>query len=450
MRVKIVCDMVRVVLAIVTFIFLWTSGYAESEILTKLKQIREVSDIQEMKVNSFEEYYQFWFEQPIDHDNPGAGIFRQKVLLGHKKQKAPVVVELQGYNIWTAEEGELSALLKGNQLTIEHRFFDKSVPEGEIPWDYLTIRQAAADQHAVIQAIKRAIYPDSKWISTGISKGGQATIFHRYFYPEDVEVSVPYVAPLNLAEIDPRIEKFLSRAGSNKAGFGSLFFGNGDNRKDCFWSVRDFQLLCFRHLDDLLPMFEAFAKEKGYTYEMVGGTKKALEMVILEYQFSFWQWGYECGDIPDAEDDLDVVYEYLTRVSDPSFFDDLHIRQMQPFFYAALTEIGMYDYNVKPFKKYSDLKENITFDFTLPEGVKKKPFYAQQMADIQKWLQTDAKKMLFIYGGQDPWGATAVDLKDNENCVKYVRGDMHHGCRIKSFEEITKIDIIETLKDWLK
>ena len=45
----------------------------------------------------------------------------------------------------------------------------------------------------------------------GISKGGQTTIFHRYFYPADVDISVPYVAPLNLEYVDPRLDKFLNR-----------------------------------------------------------------------------------------------------------------------------------------------------------------------------------------------------------------------------------------------
>ena len=98
------------------------------------------------------------------------------MLLGHKQSDAPVIVELEGYNIWSSEEGELANILKGNQLTIEHRFFDQSVPEGGIPWENLTIKQAADDQHEIIQAIRQKIYPASKWISTGISKGGQTTI----------------------------------------------------------------------------------------------------------------------------------------------------------------------------------------------------------------------------------------------------------------------------------
>lgn len=425
-------------------------GRAEKQVLEKLQQIKEVSGIKEMQVEPFAEYYEFWYEQPVDHDNPAGGTFKQKVLLGHKKEKAPVIVELQGYSIWTADEGELAGLLKGNQLTIEHRFFDKSVPEGGIPWEYLTIRQAAADQHEIIQAIRAKIYPQSKWITTGISKGGQTTIFHRYFYPEDVDISVPYVAPLNLKKTDPRIEKFLSRAGVNKGEWGSLFFGNGDAQRNCYYSVRDFQLVCFKNKKELLPLFEGYAGEKGYTFTKAGGLERALELVILEFQFSFWQWGHECGNIPEEEDGLDMIFEYLVKVSSPSFFDDNEIRRMQPFFYAALTEIGMYEYQVKPFRKYIEDKDNITFDFTLPEGVKLKPFDEAQMEAVNRWLQTDAEKMLFIYGGRDPWSATAVDLKNNDKCSKYIRGDMDHTCRIRHFEEITKMDILETLKDWMK
>ena len=57
--------------------------------------------------------------------------------------------------------------------------------------------------------------------------------------------------------------------------------------------------------------------------------------------------------------------------------------------------------------------------------------------------------MLFIYGGLDPWSATAVDLKKNDKCKKYIKADMHHRCRIGDFEKISRDNIIETLTYWL-
>lgn len=434
-------------------VFLFVSALtvlAGDGILEKLQRIPQISDIQKMKVETFDEYYQFWFEQPIDHTDPSKGTFRQKVLLGHKQTDAPVIVELEGYNIWSPEAGELATLLKGNQLTIEHRFFDQSVPKDGIPWEYLTIKQAATDQHDIIQAIKKNLYPDSKWISTGISKGGQTTIFHRYFYPEDVDISVPYVAPLNLEYVDPRLAKFLEHLGSPRSSLESIF-GGGSAQQNCHWRIRDFQTLCFSHFDELLPRFETLAKEKNMSYETVGGTKRALQLIILEYPFAFWQWGHSCEDIPEAESaDWNEIFEHLVKVSSIDFFDDQCIVRMQPFFYAALTEIGMYDYKIKPFKKFLDADKDIDFSFTMPKGVEKKPFNTAQMQAINKWLQTDAEKILFVYGGSDPWYATSVDLKKNWKCRKYVRGDMHHGCRIKDFDPVSREDLIDTLKEWLK
>lgn len=72
------------------------------------------------------------------------------------------------------------------------------------------------------------------------------------------------------------------------------------------------------------------------------------------------------------------------------------------------------------------------------------------MKAISKWLQTDAERILFIYGGNDPWYATGVDLKKNWKCRKYLRGDMSHACRIKDFDPVSREDLIDTLKGWLK
>lgn len=438
----------------ITGIIVWLftlSVFAGDGILEKLKQIPEISDIKVRKVDSFKEYYEFWFEQPVDHTDLSKGTFKQKVLLGHKQNDAPVVAELEGYQIGSGKEGELAALFKANQLTIEHRFFDQSVPQGGIPWEYLTIRQAAADHHEIIQAIKQVLYPASVWISTGISKGGQTTIFHRYFYPEDVEISVPYVAPLNLSYVDPRLEKFLGKLGNAKAkGMGELFAWDDLNAPH--WAIRDFQLLCFKNQNTLVPFLKKLAEERGYTYETVGGIERALQLLILEYPFAFWQWGHSPADIPDEESsDWEEIFTHLTAVSTPEFFEDKYIVRMQPFFYAALTETGMYNYNIRPFKKYLDKdKKDIDFSFAMPAGIEKKAFNAAQMEAINKWLQTDAEKMLFVYGGSDPWYATGVDLKSNWKCRKYVKGDMSHSCRIKDFDPVSREDLLDTLKEWMK
>lgn len=423
---------------------------AGSGIREKLRRIPQISGIEEIRVEPFQEYYCFWFEQAVDHNDASKGTFKQRVLLGHLDMKAPVVAELEGYGLEGKEAGELSGLLHANQLTVEHRFFEQSVPQGRIPWEYLTIRQAAADQHEIIRALKAQLYTDNKWISTGISKGGQAAIFHRYFYPEDVDVSVPYVAPLNLEEVDPRLQRFLDKLGIPKRGLEAIF-GGGSAQRDCHWAVRDFQLLCFRNFGRLLPLFREMAEERRYTFELAGGVDRALQLVILEYPFAFWQWGNSCeGILSEDESTWKEILEYLTNVSPPAFFEDHAIVKMYPFFYAALTETGMYDYSVKPFRKFLHDEKNLDFSFAFPKDAVRKPFDAAQMKAVRKWLQSDAERILFVYGGSDPWYATAVDLKNNWKCRKYVRGDMGHTCRIRDFDPVSREDLIDTLKEWLK
>lgn len=437
-----------VFLLFVTLLLANSTVFADGPLLQKLQQIKEISDIKELKVPSYTEYYEFWYEQPIDHENPSKGSFKQKVLLGHRDFKAPMVAILEGYGIYSPMPSELSQLFKTNQLTIEHRFFNKSKPEGETPWTDLTLKQAATDQHKIIQTLRQKVYPNTRWVSTGISKGGQTTVYHRYFYPNDVELSVPYVAPINLEKIDPRLEKFLSKLGGTPEN-RKLLEGGG---KEIKWQIFDFQKRCFENLDKFIPRMEQLMQAKGYTFNKVGGTERALKLTIMEFPFAFWQWGNKINEMPQPEeDDYDEIFNYLVKVSSPDFFDDRSIQNLQAFYYAALTETGMYAYNIKPFKKFfKDEPENIiTFDFAMPKGYENSPFNTKQMQDINHWLQTDAENILFIYGGLDPWSATAVDLKKNTKCLKYVKGDMDHKCRIASFEILTREAIVKHLKAWL-
>jgi hypothetical protein len=46
----------------------------------------------------FKENYLVWFEQPLDHNNPGAGTFKQRVWLSHKDETSPVVMVTEGYS----------------------------------------------------------------------------------------------------------------------------------------------------------------------------------------------------------------------------------------------------------------------------------------------------------------------------------------------------------------
>lgn len=99
----------------------------------------------------------------------------------------------EGYKAFRRRVYEPTKLLNANQVTVEHRYYGSSVPYS-IDYRYLNMKQATADLHKIKQLFS-SIYK-GKWISTGRSKGGVTTIFYRFFYPNDVDVSIPYVAPI--------------------------------------------------------------------------------------------------------------------------------------------------------------------------------------------------------------------------------------------------------------
>ncbi|MGB5988919.1 MAG: S28 family serine protease [Marinifilaceae bacterium] len=418
---------------IILFTLLSISVIAQTELQKKLEMLPGVISVKEMQVEPYSEYYEIYFKQVVDYKDASKGTFNQRVLLGHTDYQNHMIVELQGYNIWTSKQGELSKLFNGNQLSIEHRFFKDSKPKGKMPWKCLTVANAAHDQHIIIQAIKK-IYDKDKWITTGISKGGQTTIMHRYFYPNDVDVSVPYVAPHNLARVDSRIQNFLNTVGSRK------------DRK----SILEFQKLCFKNLNKMMPLMDDYTDKRHFSFKYVGGSHRALQMTILEYPFAYWQWGaVKTKDIPHVSEDIKILFDHLVKYGDPSFFEDENIDFQRPYFWAAMTEMGIYDYDITPFKKYLTDKDNITFRHTMPKGLEDTPFDGSTMKKVYDWLQTDAENMLFIYGAMDTWGSTAVELGGNNKCKKFLMPTGHHGTRIRDFSENDKMDIMNCLNQMM-
>src|SRR5690554_462101 len=399
----------------------------------KLASIENVVSIEKRAVVShFDENYELWFEQPIDHNDLTKGTFKQRVFLGFENPVQPVIVELNGYGIGSEKAGELANHYNANQISIEHRYFNNSRPE-EIDWNTLTLENAAIDQATIINAIRNALYPNSKFISTGISKGCQTIMVHRLYFPGNVDACVCYVGPLNFAREDDRIFEFLKNVGT------------AEERE----KIRSFQELSFENKAALLEILKNKATEKGMSWEF--GIEKALEYSILEYPFAYWQWGTKPDAIPLASASAEEIYKHLLDVVGYGFFEESLVENLQPYFWAALTEQGIYGYETMPFKKYLNTDKIYTFDWAFPEGITK-PFDSKSMQRIKSFLDSEAEKMLFIYGEYDAWSATAVELVDNADkrqLYKFTKPKGDHRTRIKSFNPDKQQEIYSIIDGWL-
>ncbi len=387
----------------------------------------------ELKTDTFfMERYLLEVEQPLDHGYPDGKTFTQRVFLSHKGMNEPVVFITEGYAANYAQNShylhELTSYLNTNQVCVEHRYFGESIPD-PLDWSKLTVYNSATDHHRIVKILKN-IY-GGKWLSTGISKGGQTSMFFRYFYPEDVDVSVPYVAPLNFSVEDKRVYRFLDNVGDSV----------------CRSRVLNFQLELLRNKDIYLPAFEKLATKKKLKYRM--GEEKGFELSVFEYSFSFWQWGaVDCSKIPTNGTPGEMI-KHLDRVASIDWVSDKGIAGYQAFFYQALAEIGFYGYDIAPFKEYVSFTENPTFKFTAPEGLNVE-YNPVVMQEVDFFIRHNAENMLFIYGENDPWSSTAVDLTYSNNCLKIVKPGGSHITRIRNLPDEQKDFVLVTLRKWLE
>lgn len=421
----------RIILSFVLILATCQINAQQSELLRNLRSIPQIEKVTAMEPDAhFSEKYEIYFRQPLDHSNPGKGSFLQQMVLSHVAENRPMVIETDGYKLHSHKCNELSGLLQANQLVVEYRYFGKSLPD-TMDYQYLTLKQSVDDYHAIVTALK-TIY-QGKWASTGISKGGQTTLYYRYFYPEDVDVSVPYVAPLNFAREDPRIYTFLDTVGTEA----------------CRAKILAFQRSVLERREEMLPRFKWFSIGRNYKFNWLT-EEEAFEYLVLEYPFSFWQWGStSCEEIPAPDATADKLFDHLRKNVSPYYYADLGIQTSAPFMYQAQTELGYYGYETHELEgllKAATKPDNRVFS---PKG--SNPEYQPELnLKVDKFLRTRGNNILYIYGGQDTWSATAVQSTGKTNSVKMMLPGGAHGTRIRHFKHEMKQKIYDTLESWME
>ena len=404
--------------------------YSQEDLKTRIEMLPGIISVESIEPDSeYQEAFKIFIEQPVDHSNPDGIKFEQKFYLSHKDDSLPMVIELDGYTIDENRKNELASFLKCNKIVAEPRYFGESRPDS-IDWNYLTIKQAAEDDHKIIETMK-AIYT-KQWVTTGISKGGQTTYIHKYYFPDDVDASVCYVAPLNLTAEDPRVYNFLDHVGT----------------AECRNKMVQFQREVLKREDELVPMFIEGTKKAGYTYS-IGNYKFVFEFVVLEYGFAFWQWQYtNCSQIPDTTASNEELFEHLKKGSSFSYFSDQDIAKNLPFIYQAYSQMGYYGYDISNLKDLLKEVKYPTSRIFLPKYMNPE-FDCCTMQNINAWLEKHGNNMIFIYGEIDAWSSTAFELTGETNSLKMIKTGGNHRTRIKSFNQQDQERILDSLEVWL-
>jgi hypothetical protein len=378
----------------------------------------------------FEAAFELHIRQPLDHEAPEQGYFYQRAFLSHRSFEAPMVLATEGYSRPSNRLYELTRYLEANQVNVEHRYFGTSRPDS-LDYRYLNLRQVAADLHR-IRTLLGQLYEEA-WVSTGISKGGQTTIFYRYFYPDDVAASVPYVAPLNLELKDRRIYTFLDTIGP----------------AECRSALRAVQTRLLQERDKVLPLLRWYAKGAGYQFTYLS-LEEAFEYGVLEYPFSFWQMGFDCDAIPDAvEQDLEELLEHFNAVVGLSFFNDETMQAYASHYYQAGTEMGYYGFETAPFNGLIKVLPAEPSAVFMPDKLPMN-FEPNLVRQVYEWLQTEGHRFIYVYGGTDTWTATGVPPSAQVAAHWYIMPGKHHGsARIQNMSEEERNQLLGQLRGWM-
>ncbi len=379
-------------------------------------------------------FFVLQYEQPADHQRPEGERFRQRMTLLYRASEpgAPVVLYTSGYSIRLAPWGsEVTQLVLGHQLTVEHRFFADSTPASR-DWKLLTLEQAAADHHRVVQALRPLF--SGRWVSTGGSKDGMTAVYHRALYPDDVDATVPYVAPNSHGDDDVKYGQFLDSVGDDPG---------------CRERLRAFQVAALQRREELLPFMAGLMASEGTAFDALG-LERGFEFAVVEAPFYFWQYsGQEyCPTIPAPDAPAAELFGFLDFHANIAFsFGDAALETFQAYYYQAATQLGAPRYpeqHLHGLLRYP--RQDIPANYP-PLGVEKK--YAPQVQlRVKHWVRNEARRMLFLYGATDPWSAHPFEVRERNDAFRFFVPHGNHFARLMDLPEPERTQALERLLTW--
>jgi hypothetical protein len=384
------------------------------------------------------EGYRFFvmsYDQPVDHDNASGPTFKQRMTFLFRSYDAPVVAHNSGYFVSTrGSRSQITTLTNANQLSMEHRYFTPSRPD-PADWTKLNIEQAATDQHRITQALKVRLFK-GKWLTTGASKGGMTSLFHRRFFPNDVDATVAYVAPID----------YPADAVQSPTNRYFVFLENVGTDATCRQKLKDFQNIALARREAMKTRMRAEA-----TFTEILGEDRALEFAVEELPFIFWQYGNQsrCASIPTSAASDDAVFKFLDDTSGAASYGDEDLLAYLPYYHQSATQLG-YPISDESYLVGLMYPGQDTAQAYVPSNIPT-PAYdnGAAMQDVQSWIASSGERIMLIYGQNDPWTAGAVDLGAATDSFKFIAPNGNHGSSITTLNDADEAAATAAVLRWM-
>ena len=393
--------------------------------------------------------YYFNYRQLVDHNDVSKGTFKQQVVLTFVGKDANTILHTQGYalaGLHAANHNRLdsidapyllSALSKNpeiqydlNCVQVEYRYNGFSLPEGEADsFKYLSAEQQSKDLHAIVSDLKKALITGGgKWLSTGVSKNGMTTAQYAYYDEmngwNDIDIYVPFTAPIPPVEFDIRIGEYMIKESSE--------------------SVRSDLEKAYRKLVDDKAIADATIeayKEKFPSNSQSPIDYYTVATAAIGNLFAVQSYG-----------DIDTWKKFIpTENSTPeeyaTFFmlddnDDRIYRQnnrraaaerQDPFAVQIGIDQGNlgYDYTWLLDGKLLSDDDKAALRKQMEDSKNSKPIDLE--VKLLENLKTTKKHLVFVYGENDPWTGAAIPDPTNPNVKKHIVPNGTHTDNFKQY-----------------
>ena len=418
----------------------------DSTVVAALKSIENVQDLKPFESIALGQAYYFNYNQLVDHSDPSKGTFKQQVVVSFVDKNAHTILHTQGYSLvgdWDNNHNRMDSIraphflwalskdygAKGfdlNCVQVEYRYHGFSLPQGDVNrFNYLTAWQQSQDLHAIVTDLKKALFTgNGKWLSTGVSKNGVTTAQYAFFDEmygwNDIDVYVPFVAPITPQEWDLRVGTYMLTESSKDV--------QADLKKAYEKLVND-QEIAEATTAAYITKYEQRTSTKVPSDSMflytLGGVMDNLFKVQSYGDIATWKKFIpnEKSKTEDyvtffmLDDDDDRIYRKTLGARGPR--GPLAWRR-DPF----QVQIGIDQGNMQDdYTWYLEGKllsdsDKAYFKDAMENAKKSKAIELQ--VELLKNLETTNKKLIFVYGENDPWTGAAIPDPTNPNVKKYL------------------------------
>ena len=412
---------------LITCVFTFAQAKTIEQKLSGIPGLR----FQEIAPSPFYRVFEMYFRQPVDHHDTNSPTFEQKLILWHLNEKRPMTLETSGYSIFAVGLSALSREFDTNQIQVEHRYFSTSIPQSP-DWTLDNIEQSAYDFHRITEAFK-TIYP-AKWMGTGRSKGGMTSIFHRRFFPNDLDATIAHVTPISFSLEDERYADFVE----NRIG--------GEKFARCRAKLVDTQKIL------LANKYKILADVSETKFTQLGSKTIAAEHAIIELPWAFWQYhgpDATCSNVPGQNPDVHLQLDFLNKNNDPHDYTDPEIVGFLPYYFQAATQLGNPGTNLAPIISLLDFANTYNIHTYVDPKVLAEYDQGKAMNDVKTWVDNESERIIFVYGEFDPWSAGAYTPRTAGDSYSFTVAGANHGAQITNLQGEAQDLAYKKVRSWM-